>query len=128
MFQVVCIVDFSAKVMKKNVWPFKVWFVSLLFIEMLLKMAQLLFKRFHYGLSLCILYFLFHKRKDASVISQPSVQHFVHVFLIFFRFHKYFNNSFLSRNILINKFFHWNMCFSIVLPPCRKGVVSFSLK
>ena len=30
---------------------------------------------------------------------------------IFFRFHKCFNNFHLSKNILINKFFHWGMCF-----------------
>ena len=80
------------------------------------------------SLSLCILYFFFHKSKDTSAISQPSVHHLVHVFPIFFRFHECFNNFHLSKNILINKFFHWNMCFIIVLPPWRKGVVGFSLK
>ena len=37
-------------------------------------------------LSLCILYLLFHKGKDTFGIPQPSVQHLVYVFPIFFRF------------------------------------------
>ena len=57
------------------------------------------------SLSLCILYFLFHKGKDTSAIPQPSVQHLVYVFPIFFRFHKCFNNFHLRKNMLINKFF-----------------------
>ena len=60
-------------------------------------------------LSLCILYFLFHKVKDTSGILQPSIRHLVYVFPIFFRFHKCFNNFHLSKNIFINKFFHWNV-------------------
>ena len=45
-------------------------------------------------------------------------------FLIFFCFHKCYDNFHLRKNILINKFFHWSMCFFIVLPPWRKGVIS----
>ena len=79
--------------------------------------AQLLYKHFLSDLSLCIIYFPFHEGKDTSAISRPSVQHLVYVFPIFFRFRKCFNNCLLSKNILINIFFHWNMCFFIVLPP-----------
>ena len=115
--------NFFAKVMKKNVLtPSKVWIGPLLFIKMLLETAQLLPKHFPSGLSLCILYFLFHKSKDTSAIPQPSVQHLVCVFHIFFRFHKCFNNFHLSKNILINNFFHRNMCFFTVLPPMELSV------
>ena len=77
--------------MKKNVRPFKVWLGPLSFIKILLKIAQLLSKHFPSGLSLCMLYFLFHKGKVVSAIPQPSVQHFVYVFPILFRFRKCFN-------------------------------------
>ena len=98
--------NFLVKVMKKNVvQPFKVWLGPLLFIKMLLETPQLLPKYFSSGLSLCILYFLFHKSNDTSAIPQPSVQHLVYVFTIFFHFYKCFNNFHLSKNILINKFF-----------------------
>ena len=70
----------------------------------------------------------FYKGKGTSAIPQPSVQHLVYVFPIFFPFYKCFNNFHLNKSILVNNFFHWNMCFFIVLPPWRKGVVSFSLK
>ena len=76
------------------------------------------------SLSLCILYFLFHK---ILLEPQPSVQHLVHIFPIFFRYHKRFNNFHLSKNSFINKFFT-ETCFFIVLLPWRKGNVSFSLK
>ena len=93
-------------VMKKNVLrPFKAWLGPLLFIKILLETAQLLPKHLPSGLSLCILYFLFHKSKDTSAIPQPSVQDLVYVFPIYFRFHNCFNNFQLSKNILINKFF-----------------------
>ena len=65
-----------------------------------------LFSESNGDVSLCILYFLFHKRKDTSAIPQPSVQHIVYVFPIFFRFHKCFNNFHVNKKILINKFFH----------------------
>ena len=69
------------------------------------------------SLYLCTLHFLFHKGKGTSGITQPSVQHLVHVFPIFFRFHKCFNNLHLSKNIFINKFLHWNvfLCLSVSL-------------
>ena len=38
------------------------------------------------SLSLCILYFLFHKDKATSAIPLPSVHHFVFVFPHFFSF------------------------------------------
>ena len=101
---------------KENIWPFKVWLGPLLFIKILLKTAQLLSKHFPSGLSLNILYFLFHKGKYTSAIRQPSVQHLVYVFPFFFRFHKRFNNFHLSKNILINIFFT-ETSFFIVLPP-----------
>ena len=82
--------------MKKNVQPFKVWLGPLLFIKILLKTAQLFSKHFPSGLSLCMLYFRFHKGKVASAIPQSSVQHLVYVFPIFFRFHKCFNKFQLS--------------------------------
>ena len=69
----------------------KVWLCPLLFIKILLKIAQLFSKHFPSDLSLCIIYFLFHKGRDTSAIPQPSVQHLVYVFPIFFCFHKYFN-------------------------------------
>ena len=87
----ICIMNYLAKVMKKNVRPFKVWRGSLLYIKILLKTAQLLSTHFPSDLSLCILYLLFHKGKDTSAIPQPSVQHLVYVFPIFFRFHKFFH-------------------------------------
>ena len=45
------------------VWLFKVQLGPLLFIKILLETAQLLSNHFPSGLSLCILYFLFHKSK-----------------------------------------------------------------
>ena len=68
------------------------WLGLLLFIKVLLKTVQLLSKHFPPSLSLCILYFGFHKGKDTSAIPQPSVHHLVYVFPIFFCFHKCFNN------------------------------------
>ena len=41
------------------------------------KTAQLLSKHFPPGVSLCILYFLFHRGKDTSAIPQPSVHQLV---------------------------------------------------
>ena len=99
--------------MKKNVRPFKVWLGPLLFIKILLKTAQLLSEHFPSNLLLCIPYFLFHKGKDTSAIPQPSVRYLVYVFSIFCRFHKFFNNFHLSKNILINKVFHWNQYTNI---------------
>ena len=104
--QTICIRNLLAKLIKKNVQAFKIWLDPLLFIKILLKTAQLLSKSFPSGLSLCIIYFLFHKGRDTSVIPQPSVEHLVYVFPIFFCIHKCFNNFHLSKNILINKFFH----------------------
>ena len=110
----VCIMKLLAKAAKKNLRSFKEWLGPLFFIKILLKTAQLLSKRLSSGLSLCKLYFLFHKGKDTSAVSQPSVQHLVYAFLIFFRFHKYFHNFHLSKNILINKFFHYYSFTSLI--------------
>ena len=115
-FRVICIMDFLAELMKKNVQLFKAWLSPLLFTKLLLENAQLLSKRFLSALPLCILYFLFDKDKDTSAIPQPSVQYLVCASPIFFRFHKCFNNFHLSKNIFVNKFFHWNMCLFIDLP------------
>ena len=90
---------------RESYFRLKVRLCPLLFIKILLKTAQLLSQHFPSGLSLCIIYFLFHKGKDTSAIPQPSVQHLVYVFPIFFRFHKYFNKFHLKKNI-VNKFFH----------------------
>ena len=60
------------------------------------------------------------KGKGTYTIPQPSVYQLVYVFPIFFRFHKYLNNFRLSKTLLTNRFFHWNMCFSIFLLPWRK--------
>ena len=90
---------------KENVRPFKVWLDTLLFIKMLLKTGQLPSKHFP-SCPFIFLYFLFHKGKDTSAISQQSVQHLVYIFPIFFRFHKCFNNFHLSKSILVNNFFH----------------------
>ena len=104
--------NFSAKVMNKNVWPFRVWLGPLSLIKIQLKTAQLLSKHCSSDLSFCILYVLFHKGKDTSAVPQPSVQHLVYEhFVHLVCSHKCFNNFRLSKNILINKFFYWNMCF-----------------
>ena len=63
VFQVICIMNFSAKVIKKNVRLFKVWLGLLFFTKILLKTGQLLSKHFLSGLSLCILYFIFIKAR-----------------------------------------------------------------
>ena len=81
-----------------------VW--SLIVHKNIIKNAQLPSKHFPSSVSLCILYFPFHKVKDTSAIPQSSVQNLVYVFPIFFRFRKCFNNFHLSKNILINNFFH----------------------
>ena len=100
----------------------------LLFIKIRLKTAQLFSKHFPFDLSLCILYFIFHKRSDTSAIPQPSFQDLVYVSSIFFGFHKCFNNFYWSKNVFINKFFDWIICFFIVLFPWHKGIAGFSLK
>ena len=61
------------------------WSVSYT-IKILIKTAQLHSKNFLPGLSLCILYFLFHKGKDTSAVPQPSFQHLVYVFPFSFVF------------------------------------------
>ena len=71
-----------AKLMKKKVRPFKVLIVH----KNTIKTAQLLSKHFPSGLSLCIIYFLFHKGKDISAIPQPSVHYLIYVFSISFVF------------------------------------------
>ena len=47
-----------------------VW--SLIVHKKVLETPQLLFKHFPSGLSLCILYFLFHKVKDTSAIPHQA--------------------------------------------------------
>ena len=69
--------ELFSKSNEEKLRPFKVWLGPLLFIKTLLKFAQLLSKHFPCGLSLCMLYFLFHKGKDTSAIPQPSVHHHV---------------------------------------------------
>ena len=86
---------------------------------------------FPWSLSLYPLCYLFQKCNDTSAIPHSqatSVHYFVYVFPIFFRYHKGFNNCHLSKNLLTYKFFHWSMCFFIVLLPWRNGVVGFCLK
>ena len=117
--------NFIEKVMKKNVRSFKVWLGPLLLIKIQLKTAQLLSKHFPSGLSLCILYFLFHEGKDTFTIPQPSVQHLVYVFPIFFRFHKCFNNFHLNKNILINKFFSLKHVFLYSFTSTMQGSFRF---
>ena len=41
----------------------------------------MLSKHFSSGLSLCILYFFFHKGKDTSAVPQPSVQYLVYILI-----------------------------------------------
>ena len=133
-FQVICIMNYLGKVGQKNVQSFKVWLRPLLFIKMLLKIAQLFSNSpsiFPWSLSLYPLCYLFQKCNDTSAIPHSqatSVHYFVYVFPIFFRYHKGFNNCHLSKNLLTYKFFHWSMCFFIVLLPWRNGVVGFCLK
>ena len=105
--------NFSAKLMKKNVEHFKIWLAFLLFIKILLETAQLLSKHFPSGLSLCILFFSFFIK--ARILLQFLSQAFSIFRLfspIFFRFHKCFSNFHLSKNILINKFFFTEACVS----------------
>ena len=78
--------NFLVTVMKKSVWPFKVWLGPLLFIKILFKAVQLLSKHVPSSLSLCIFYFSFHKDNDTSAIPQPNIQDLVYVFPIFFVF------------------------------------------
>ena len=77
--------NFLAIVVKKNVWPFQEWLGPSFFIKIQLQTAHILSKHFPSGLSLslslCILYFLFHKGKDNSEVPQPSIQHLVYVFI-----------------------------------------------
>ena len=76
--QVIYVMNFLAKVVKKNVRPFRVWVGPLLFIKVLLKTAQMFPKHFSPGLSLFrFLYFPFRKGKDTSPIPQTSVHHLV---------------------------------------------------
>ena len=89
---------------EESVRPFKVWLGPLLFIKILLKTTQLLFKHFSSDVPIRILYFLFQKDKNTSAIPQPSVQHLVYVFPIFFLFHKCFNKFHFCKNTLISFF------------------------
>ena len=90
---------------------------SLLLIKMLLKTSQLLSKHFPSGLSLCTFYFLFYKGKDTLLQFLSQAFNVLYIFFaIFFRFHKFFNNFHLSKNILVNKVFHWNVFFYIFTP------------
>ena len=76
---------------------------------------------------LLLLYlFLFHKGKDTSAISQPSVQHLV--FPIFFRFYKCFINFHLSKNILITTSFLLKYVFLYSFTPMTQGSCRFFFK
>ena len=97
--------ELSSESNEEKCTAFKEWLDPLLFITILLKTAQLLSKHFPSDLSLCILYFLFHKDKDTPAVPQPSIQHLVHLVCS----HKCFDNFCLSKNILINKIFHSNI-------------------
>ena len=78
---------------------------------------------------LLLLYlFLFHKGKDTSAISQPSVQHLVYVFPIFFRFYKCFINFHLSKNILITTSFLLKYVFLYSFTPMTQGSCRFFFK
>ena len=80
------------------------------------------------GCFCCIFYFLFHKGKDTSAISQPSVQHLVYVFPIFFRFYKCFINFHLSKNILITTSFLLKYVFLYSFTPMTQGSCRFLFK
>ena len=108
--------------MKKNVRPFKVWLGPLrIFHKNTIKNCSTvleIFSSWSLSLSLSLslsfsLSPLFHKSKDTSAISQPSVHYLVYVFLIFFRFHRCVNNFHSSKNLRTNKLFHWNMLLPI---------------
>ena len=103
--------NFLAKLMKKIGQPFKVWLGPLLCIKILLETAQLLSKPFHPGLSLLIPFISFFIKAinfwNSSAKRSASCICFRH----FLRFHKCFTSFYLSKNILINTFFYWNMCF-----------------
>ena len=91
--------EIFSKVIKKNVRTLKVWLAPLLVIKILLKTAELLSKHFPSGLSLFVS-FIYSKGKYTSAIPQPSVQHLVYVFLIFFRFYKFF----LLKHVFLHSF------------------------
>ena len=69
----------------------------LMFIKILLKLLNCSTKSFPSGPSHCIHYFLFYKDKDTRAFPQPSVQHLVYVFPIFFRFHTCLLNAKISH-------------------------------
>ena len=90
--QVICIMNFLAKVMKKNVRPFKVWSGLLLFIKILLKTAQLLYKHFPSSL------FLFVSFISFFIKARILLEFFNQAFSILYMFSPF---SFVFINALI---------------------------
>ena len=79
-FRVICIINFSVKVMKKNVRPFKVWLGPLLFIKVLLKTSQLLSKHFPSGLSPFVSFISFFIKAMILLESLNQAFSILHVF------------------------------------------------
>lgn len=67
--------------------------------------------------------FPFSWRQDTFAILQSYVHHLVYVIPIVVCFHKWFNKFRLSKNLLTNIFFRWNLCFSIYLVPWRRELL-----
>ena len=80
------------------------------------KTAQLFSKHLPPSLPLGTLNFFFIK---ARILLQFLNQVFtmMYVFPIFFCFYKYFINFRSSKNLVTNKFFHWDMRFFVILLP-----------
>ena len=95
--------------MKKNVWPFKIWLGPLLFIKILLKTAELLSQHFLSGLSPFASFISFSIKGRILLEFLNQAFSILYIFSHFLHFHKCFNNFHLSKNIFINKFFHWNV-------------------
>ena len=113
--------DFLAKVMTKNVRHFKVWLGFLLFIKILLNLLNCSPSIFLLvSLSLYTL-FTFSKR---GYFCNSSAKAFSILYIfspIFFRYHKYFDNFHLSKNILIKKFFLLKHVFRHSFPSVTQG-------
>ena len=125
--QVIYVMNFLAKVVKKNVWPFRVWVGPLLFIKVLLNCSNVPQAFFSRSLSFVSFISLFVKARILLQFLRPAFI-ILYVLLIFSRFHKCYDNFHWSKNLPTSKFFHWNMCFLIFLLPWRKGGGRFSLK
>ena len=93
IFQVIFIMNFLAKVVKKNVQTFRVWLSPLLFIKILLKTAQLFSKDFPPALSLSLCSFI-----SFFIKARILLQFISQAFIILYMFSLF---SFVFINALI---------------------------